>query len=483
MSRGSYIGAFVMRSMVARPSEPGALRVRFGRSAGLISASLALAGMLAIAAFSHSARERARHETSRRGASVDPQGGRRGSVAERRTERARLKQERPAPPADIELCQALGPAAPYPILGLDCASGACGELGWNAARPIDWQRFAQGEYVGHARSAHLAHYRLRVDDVIDFVFRLTRKPTAHAYRLQVGDRVRIESFGHADFTSVAIIQPDGSITIPLLGQVHAARATVDQLRKLLEARLSEFYKQPAITVTPLVLNSRLEDLRMSVDRRFGSGGQTRRAKVTPEGTVQLPIVHSVYVQGLTLSEAQREIEARFGEVVAGMEIAPILVQRAPRYVYVLGEVKDAGRYELSGPTTVTQAIAMAGGWNYGGNLWKVVVFRRADDWRLMATAVDLRGSLYGYRPCPADEIWINDSDIVLVPKSVALVAANVFDLVFLQGVFRVARYSTGVGFSETRYSGSFPSLPLLPAIVIPHPTPSAPTLIPPLPGQ
>lgn len=387
------------------------------------------------------------------------------------------------PPAGIELCQALGPAAPYPILGLDCANGACGELGWNAARPIDWQRFAQGEYLGHPRSAHLAHYRLRVDDVIDFVFRLTRKPTAHAYRLQVGDRVRIESLGHEDFTSVAIIQPDGSITVPLLGQVHAARATVDQLRKVLEARLREFYKQPAITVTPLALNSRLEDLRMSVDRRFGSGGQTRRAKVTPEGTVQLPIVHSVYVQGLTLSEAQREIEARFGEVVAGVEIAPILVQRAPRYIYVLGEVRDAGRYELSGPTTVTQAIAMAGGWIYGGNLWKVVVFRRADDWRLMASAVDVRGSLYGYRPCPADEIWLNDSDIVLVPKSAVLVAANVIDLVFLQGIFRIGRYSTGVGYSETRFTGTFPSLPLLPGIVISHPTPTAPTLIPPLPGQ
>jgi polysaccharide biosynthesis/export protein len=492
MTRGSFQGdTSATRSIVNRQSAIGwAMRAwSIPLTKPLIAVLLAVVGVVALGDRTDplpAARQTSR-DAPRRGAPAGRQSSRdtpsRGAPAGRCGDRAFSATECRSYRANIKLCQALGPAAPYPILGLDCASGACGELGWNAARPIDWQRFAQGEYVGHSRSAHLDHYRLRVDDVIDFVFRLTRRPTARAYRLQVGDRVRIESLGHEEFTTTAIIQPDGSITVRLLGQVRAARATVDQLRKVLEDRLREYYKQPAITVTPLALNSRLEDLRMSVDRRFGSGGQIRRTKVTPAGTVQLPIVHSVYVQGLTLAEAQREIEARFGETVAGVEIVPILVQRAPRYVYVLGEVKDAGRYELSGPTTVTQAIATAGGWNYGGNLWMVVVFRRADDWRLIATAVDLRGSLYGYRPCPADEIWLNDSDIVLVPKSAALVAANVFDLVFLRAIFRVARYSTGVGFSETRFSGTFPSLPLLPAIVIPHPTPTAPTLIPPLPGQ
>ena len=43
----------------------------------------------------------------------------------------------------------------------------------------------------------------------------------------------------------------------------------------------------------------------------------------------------------------------------------------------------------------------------------------------MATSLDLHGPLYGKRPCPADEIWLNDSDIVLVPKSGILVADNI----------------------------------------------------------
>ena len=52
----------------------------------------------------------------------------------------------------IRLCQALGPAAPYDICGVDCAESGCfgnGCRGWEAARLIQWQQYAQGEYVGH----------------------------------------------------------------------------------------------------------------------------------------------------------------------------------------------------------------------------------------------------------------------------------------------------------------------------------------------
>ena len=102
-------------------------------------------------------------------------------------------------------------------------------------------------------------------------------------------------------------------------------------------------------------------------------------------------------------------------------------------------------------TTAMQAISIAGGWIYGGNLWNTVVFRRGDDWRLLATKLDLRGPLYGKRPCPADEIWLNDSDIVLVPKHGILVADNIISLLFTQGLYGIAPFSTATTFSITRF--------------------------------
>lgn len=368
-----------------------------------------------------------------------------------RMERRRASARQAPLPGEIALCQALGPAAPYPIAGLDCASGACGELGWKAARPIPWQRYAQGEYVGHERTAHVPEYRLRVDDELECVFRLTREETSHPYQLNVGDEIRIESFTEEALNRELIIQPDGTITLPLLGQVKATLRTVTQLRDDIEKSYLKYYKQPAITVTPLRVNTRLEDLRATVDSRFGFGGQSRRAKVTPEGTIQLPAVGSVPAQGLTLNELKRELDERYAAEVEGIEITPVLTARAPRYVYVLGEVRVPGRYTLEGPTTVMQAISLAGGWNHGGNLWRTVVFRRGDDWRLMATMLDLRGPLYGKRPCPADEIWLNDSDIVLIPKTGILVANNFIDLLFTHGLYGIVPFSSATSFSITRF--------------------------------
>ena len=73
-------------------------------------------------------------------------------------------------------------------------------------------------------------------------------------------------------------------------------------------------------------------------------------------------------QGLTLDEFQQELAERFAEKIEGIEVMPVLTTRAPRYVYVLGEVKLPGRYTLDAPTTVMQALAMAGSWNNGANI-------------------------------------------------------------------------------------------------------------------
>lgn len=338
------------------------------------------------------------------------------------------------------------------LVGVDSADPVCeGEPHWDARRPIPWQVFAQGEYVGPARSAHVPEYRLRVDDELEFIYRLTRQETMRPYQLNVGDQIRIESLTDENLDRDLVIQPDGSITVLLLGQIQAARRTVDELRASLEEAYQQYYKVPAITVTPLQVNTRLEDLRATVDSRAGVGGQTRRSRVTPEGTIQLPAIGNIPAQGLTLDELKREIDERYAGEVEGIEVTPVLVQRAPRYVYVLGEVPNPGRFELTGPTTAIQSVAMAGGWNVGANLREVVVFRRAEDWRLVATKLDLKGALYGKRPAPSDELWVRDADIIIVPKSPILWADEFIDLVFTRGIYGVVPFQ-GVNISVNRLS-------------------------------
>ena len=122
-----------------------------------------------------------------------------------------------------------------------------------------------------------------------------------------------------------LVQPDGSITLRLLGQVKATRHTVPQLREEIEVAYRRCSRVPAITITPLRVNTKLEDLRATVDSRFGFGGQSRQARVTPEGTIALPAIGSCPAQGLTLNELKRELDERYAVKIEGFEVTPVLL--------------------------------------------------------------------------------------------------------------------------------------------------------------
>lgn len=346
--------------------------------------------------------------------------------------------------AAVQLCQACEPCQGGDVPGVDCAnSGCCApRRGWPALGPVGFDQYRFGQYVGPARLEHVPEYRLRVDDQLNFIYRVTRNEQPDPYRINVGDQIQVESFTDRELNRALIVQPDGTITLRLLGQVHATGRTVDELRLALDEQYKKYYKVPAITVTPLAVNAKLEDLRYTIAGRSGLGGQSLSAKVTPEGTVTLPAVGVIPCQGLTLKELTEELAERYDAEIEGIEVIPILTQRAPRYVFVVGEVALPGRYTLEGPTTVMQAIAMAGSWNVGANVCQVVVFRRAEDWRLMATMLDLRPALLGKTPCPAGEIWVGDCDLVIVPKSKILLADNFIELVFTRGIYGVIPFST-----------------------------------------
>jgi polysaccharide biosynthesis/export protein len=356
----------------------------------------------------------------------------------------------------VQPCQALGPAAPCPIMGVDCAvNGPCGcncrDRRWRAMGPIDWQAYAQGEYVGHWRLPHVPVYRLRVDDQLECVYRLTRDVQPDPYRLNCGDIIKVESFTDVNLNRELVIQPDGSITLILLGEVRAAGLTVKELNTKIEDLYKKYYKLPSITVTPLKVNTQLDDLRAAVDNRAGVGGQGRPAIVTPQGTIDLPGLNNIPAQGLTLDELKQEIICRYQTEldIEGIEVTPILTQRAPRYFYVFGEVNAPNRFTMTGPTTLMQGISMAGSWRVGANLRQIAVFRRGDDWRLMATVVHMQSTMmFNHQPCPAGEIWLDDGDIVMVPKTPILIVDDFINLYFTRGIYAVLPFSTFYSFNN-----------------------------------
>ena len=338
-------------------------------------------------------------------------------------------------------CSTCGPGAMAPAFGYGATADAgmpskfyggvnqqtqfpFGEAKWRHQSDIPFEQYAYGEYLGPHRTPHVPEYRLRVDDELEFVYLRTREKSLEPYQLFVGDQIQISSTidptldqpGTGSQVPGLTVRSDGMISLSLIGQVRVAGKTVEDLQRELNDRYVKFVKNPAIVVQVIQGNTPLQDLVDSVDARAGSGGQSRAVVVSPDGTVQLPGIGSVPAIGLTLNEIAREVNARYRLRQGGIEVTPILTQRAPRFIYVLGEVAQPGQFELVGPTSVLQALALAEGELIGGNLRQVIVFRRDRNWRLTATRLDLNGAVLGKRPFPSDEIWLRDSDIVLVPE-------------------------------------------------------------------
>jgi polysaccharide export outer membrane protein len=305
------------------------------------------------------------------------------------------------------------------LVGVDQFSGGCHgrESGWANAGSVPWEAFGYGEYIGPHRAPHVGEYRLRVNDQLEFVYLLTREKSLEPYQLYVGDVIQISSAIDSSLSQEDItILSDGTISLSLIGRVRVAGKTVSDLQRELNDKYTKYVKNPAIVVQVTESDTPLRDLIQSVDATAGQGGQVRQATVSPDGTVQLPLVGSVPAIGLTLGEIGREINARYRLKLRGVEVTPILIERAARFVYVVGEVDQPGRFEMVGPTSAMQAVALAGGFEQGGNLRQIIVFRRDQNWRLTATKLDLNGALLGKKPHPSDEIWLRDSDIVLIPK-------------------------------------------------------------------
>lgn len=342
-------------------------------------------------------------------------------------------------------------------MGIDCRTACGGEARWEDMRPLpQLGGYGPGGYAGPPRLAHLAEYRLRPGDELQVVYLVTRRQESGPYRLTPGDTVFVESLAdetlnRGSLENGLMIQPDGTIAVRLLGQVHAAGLTIAQLREVLEQQYKQYYDDPAIDVTPVRTTTLADDIRAAVGGLSGFTQQAINVTVMPDGHIRLPGIGEVNVQGLALPELKREINLRYEEIVVGLEVEPILTDQAPHFVHVVGQVDAPGRIQLEAPTTVIGALAAAGGHLPGGNLRQVVVFRRAEDWRLISTMLDLQGALYGKRPTPADEIWVRDGDVIIVPAKPIQIFDQWVQQIFTDGLYGV--FPLGFGYDLNNGNG------------------------------
>jgi polysaccharide biosynthesis/export protein len=80
-------------------------------------------------------------------------------------------------------------------------------------------------------------------------------PRNQPYTIGAGDRLAITVWKDDELSTVAFVRPDGTVTVPLVGDIAAAGRTPDDLRKEIKQRLDRYVKEPIVTVAVTEVNS------------------------------------------------------------------------------------------------------------------------------------------------------------------------------------------------------------------------------------
>jgi polysaccharide export outer membrane protein len=75
----------------------------------------------------------------------------------------------------------------------------------------------------------------------------------NSYRLNAGDKLRIDIWQEENLRAEVVILPDGHINFPLVGAVPAAGKTTTELAATLKEKLADFIPGPEVNVSLLTL--------------------------------------------------------------------------------------------------------------------------------------------------------------------------------------------------------------------------------------
>jgi protein involved in polysaccharide export with SLBB domain len=152
------------------------------------------------------------------------------------------------------------------------------------------------------------------------------------------------------------------------------------------------------------------------------------APITPSGTIALPMAGEIPAAGMTVDELAVLIADRMSAYLLDPKVSVLIQGIEQQYVYVIGEVKDPGRLEVSGGMTVTAALAGAGGIVASGRPSSVMIVRTRGVEEPLAFKVDVTKVLSARDM--SHDVPLRENDVVYVPKSVIGQADQFVDLFF-----------------------------------------------------
>lgn len=137
--------------------------------------------------------------------------------------------------------------------------------------------------------------------------------------------------------------------------------------------------------------------------------------VQPDGYVTLKAVGDVTVVGQTIPELTQTLRTAYSKMLNDPLIVVVLKDFEKPYFVADGQVAHPGKYDMRGTVTLTEAVAIAGGFTDAAKHSQVLLFRRVNDQWLSAKIFNIKDM--EKRHDLHEDPTLRPGDMLIVPKN------------------------------------------------------------------
>lgn len=137
--------------------------------------------------------------------------------------------------------------------------------------------------------------------------------------------------------------------------------------------------------------------------------------VQPDGQISVRGVAPINVEGQSLTEVTASVVHAYTVIMKDPVVAVSLKDFEKPYFIAAGEITRPGKYDLRSSLTITEAVAIAGGFDKDAKHSQVVLFRPVGDDMFQSRVVDVK-KLLAERDLNQD-VRLLPGDVLYVPKS------------------------------------------------------------------
>lgn len=157
-----------------------------------------------------------------------------------------------------------------------------------------------------------------------------------------------------------------------------------------------------------------------------------KVTVQPDGYITLLGTEAIHVQGLTVPETIDAIKKAYSKILHQPIVDVDLIDFQRPYFVALGQVGKPGQYDLRYDMTLTEAIAVAGGFATTAKT-QVILYHRGNGGWVEAKEIKVKDVLQGKNV--EEDLSMRPGDMIFVPEKM------------ITKIRKYVPYSIGTGFS------------------------------------